>query len=48
MTEREMEVVGELIVRALRTPDDDAALAMVKTEVEALCLKFPLYSERLA
>jgi glycine hydroxymethyltransferase len=47
MTEREMDVVGELIVRALKTPDDDAALAMVKSEVEALCLKFPLYPERL-
>jgi len=48
MTEAEMDVVGELIVRALQSPDDDRALAMVKTEVEALCLKFPLYAERLA
>jgi glycine hydroxymethyltransferase len=47
MGEREMDLVGELIVRALKTPDDDAALAMVKSEVEALCLKFPLYAERL-
>ena len=44
MTERDMDVVGELIVRALRTPDDDAALAAVKTEVEALCLKYPALS----
>jgi len=48
MTERDMDLVGELIVRALRTPDDDAALAAVKSEVEALCLKYPLYSERLS
>jgi glycine hydroxymethyltransferase len=48
MTEADMDVVGELIMRALRTPDDDAALAMVKTEVEALCLKYPLYPERLS
>jgi glycine hydroxymethyltransferase len=48
MTERDMDVVGELIVRALKTPDDDAALAAVKSEVEALCLKYPLYPERLS
>jgi glycine hydroxymethyltransferase len=48
MGEREMELIGELIVRALATPDSDQALAAVKTEVEALCRKFPLYPERLA
>jgi glycine hydroxymethyltransferase len=47
MTEREMDIVGELIVRALRTPDDDQALAAVRREVEALCERFPLYPERL-
>ena len=34
------------IARALRTPDDDAALGAIKTEVETLCRKFPLYPER--
>jgi glycine hydroxymethyltransferase len=48
MTERDMELIGELIVRALRSPDDDNALAMVKREVEALCRQHPLYPERLA
>jgi glycine hydroxymethyltransferase len=43
MTETEMDVVGDLVLRALSTPDDDRALAMVKTEVEALCRRFPLY-----
>jgi glycine hydroxymethyltransferase len=43
MTEREMDRIGELIVRALQTPDDDAALGMVKVEVEKLCRMFPLY-----
>ena len=43
MREPEMDVIGELIARALRTPDDDAALAAVKSEVERLCRKFPLY-----
>jgi glycine hydroxymethyltransferase len=45
MTEREMDRVGELITRALKTPDDDTALGMVKVEVEKLCRMFPLYPE---
>jgi glycine hydroxymethyltransferase len=44
MGEREMEFIGELIARALKSHEDDAALGMVKTEVEKLCRKFPLYS----
>jgi len=45
MREREMDRIGELIARALTTPDDDAALGMVKAEVEKLCRMFPLYPE---
>jgi glycine hydroxymethyltransferase len=45
MREAEMEIVGDLITRALKTPDDDRALAMVRAEVETLCRKFPLYPE---
>jgi glycine hydroxymethyltransferase len=45
MREPEMELIGELIARALNTPDDDAALAAVRAEVERLCRKFPLYPE---
>jgi glycine hydroxymethyltransferase len=45
MREGEMDTVAELITRALQTPDDDRALAMVRTEVETLCQKFPLYPE---
>ena len=45
MREPEMDIVGELIARALKTPDDDAALAMVRTEVKRLCQKFPLYPD---
>ena len=48
MGEREMEIIGELLLRALATPDSDQALAAVKSEVEALCRRFPLYAERLA
>ena len=45
MREAEMEVIGELIARALKTPEDDRALATIRAEVEALCRKFPLYPE---
>jgi glycine hydroxymethyltransferase len=43
MTEKEMDLVGDLMLRALATPDDDRALEMVKAEVEAICRRFPLY-----
>jgi glycine hydroxymethyltransferase len=46
--EAEMDIVGELIVRALKTPDDEAALGMVRMEVERLCRKFPLYPDSQA
>ena len=46
--EADMDIVGDLIVRALKTPDDDAALAMIRTEVERLCRKFPLYPDSQA
>ena len=46
MGEGEMDIVGDLIARALKTPEDDQALAMIKAEVEKLCRKFPLYPER--
>jgi glycine hydroxymethyltransferase len=45
LREPEMDLVGELITRALKTPDDDRALGAIRTEVEALCRKFPLYPE---
>jgi glycine hydroxymethyltransferase len=46
MREPEMDAIAELIARALKTPDDDGALAMVRAEVETLCRKFPLYPDR--
>jgi glycine hydroxymethyltransferase len=46
MREAEMDVIGELIARALAAPDDDRALGAVRDEVEALCRKFPLYPEQ--
>jgi glycine/serine hydroxymethyltransferase len=46
MRESDMDTVGELIARALKTPDDDGALGMIRAEVERLCRKFPLYPDR--
>jgi len=45
MREPEMEIIGELITRGLKTPDDERALTMIRMEVETLCRKFPLYPE---
>ena len=45
MREADMETIGELFTRALKTPEDDRALGMVRAEVEALCRTFPLYPE---
>ncbi len=41
--EKEMDVVGDLILRALGAHDNDSELAAIKGEVEALCSRFPLY-----
>jgi glycine/serine hydroxymethyltransferase len=48
MREREMDLIADLIMRTLKTPDDDRALNMVRAEVEALCQKFPLYPDMQA
>jgi glycine hydroxymethyltransferase len=45
MREAEMDIIGDLVARGLRTPDDDRVLTMIRVEVEALCRKFPLYPE---
>jgi glycine hydroxymethyltransferase len=48
MREPEMDAIAELVVRALKTPDDDRALGVIRIEVEALCQKFPLYPDMSA
>jgi len=48
MRETEMDLIGELIARALRTPEDEGALRTIRTEVERLCRKFPLYPDAQA
>jgi glycine hydroxymethyltransferase len=45
MREPEMDTIGELIARALTTPNDDSALRAIEAEVEAMCRRFPLYPE---
>ena len=46
MREAEMDLLGDFIARALASPEDDRVLDMVRTEVERLCEKFPLYPDR--
>ena len=48
MGEPQMDDIAAFIARALATPEDQAALTMIKAEVEQLCRKFPLYPERRA
>ncbi|MFT4656748.1 MAG: glycine hydroxymethyltransferase [Candidatus Aldehydirespiratoraceae bacterium] len=43
MTEAEMPLIADLIVRALRNVDNAEALAAIKVEVAALCARFPPY-----
>jgi glycine hydroxymethyltransferase len=45
MREPEMDAIAEFIGRALASPEDEGALAMVRREVESLCRTFPLYPE---
>jgi glycine/serine hydroxymethyltransferase len=40
-----METIGDLIARALKSPEDDRVLGSIRAEVEALCRRFPLYPE---
>jgi glycine hydroxymethyltransferase len=43
MREADMATIANLITRALASPDDEAALSGVRSDVEELCRKFPLY-----
>jgi glycine hydroxymethyltransferase len=47
MREKEMEQIGDLIVRALHHVADVSMLESIAREVGALCDKFPVYSLRL-
>ena len=45
MREPEMDLIADYIARALASPEDERALGSIRTEVEGLCRKFPLYPE---
>jgi len=46
MREPEMDLIADYIARALSSPEDDRVLGSIRTEVEGLCRKFPLYPEQ--
>jgi glycine hydroxymethyltransferase len=48
MGEAEMEAIAALIASALDAREDDAALARLAVDVEALASRFPLYAKHLA
>jgi len=45
LNEAEMELVARLIARVLAAPEDESVAHAVRSEVEALCRKFPLYTQ---
>jgi glycine hydroxymethyltransferase len=47
MKEREMDVIADLISRALQKIGDMQALAAIGNEVRDLCSRFPIYKRRL-
>jgi glycine hydroxymethyltransferase len=48
MRETEMDQIAGFIARVLSAPEDERVIGMVRSEVEAMCGKFPLYLERQA
>jgi glycine/serine hydroxymethyltransferase len=48
MKEKEMEQIGDFIVRALNHVADEQALQTVGGKVGELCRKFPVYPRRLS
>jgi glycine hydroxymethyltransferase len=48
MKEKEMDVIADLISRALQKVDDEGALKAIGQEVRDLCQQFPMYKGRLA
>ena len=47
MKNAEMKVIAGLIERAVKSADDEKALAKIKAEVRELCESFPFYADRL-
>ena len=44
MAEPEMAEIADLMVRALQGRNDEAAIAEVRADVNALCARFPVYA----
>jgi glycine hydroxymethyltransferase len=47
MKEKEMELIGDFIVRALNSVGDESALKAIAVDVGELCRTFPVYPHRL-
>jgi len=47
MKENEMEIIADLIARALQKVGDDKGLTAIGVEVREFCEKFPIYRQRL-
>jgi glycine hydroxymethyltransferase len=47
MKEREMDLVADLIARALHAVGDERGLEKIGEEVRELCRQFPIYRNRL-
>jgi glycine hydroxymethyltransferase len=47
MKEKEMDVIGDLIAKALDHAGNESVLSGVANEVAALCKRFPVYPHRL-
>jgi glycine hydroxymethyltransferase len=45
MREAEMDLIADYIARVLASPEDERTLSTIKSEVNQLCRKFPLYPE---
>jgi glycine/serine hydroxymethyltransferase len=43
MKEAEMGVIADLIAKVLRQPDEVEVQRQVRTQVQDLCTRFPLY-----
>ena len=43
MKEKEMEEIGNFILRVMENINNEPELLKIKDEVKALCLRFPLY-----
>jgi glycine hydroxymethyltransferase len=46
MREPEMDAIAGFIARVLAAPEDESVARAVRSDVEALCRKFPLYPGR--